>query len=88
MGLDIGPKTIELFKKELEGAKTVVWNGPMGVFEMEAFALWKRFEEVCNFKQKPKIRQSLVMAMLLYIQPGFKDKGLTLSTGLELPWKP
>ncbi len=38
MGLDIGPKTIELFKKELEGAKTVVWNGPMGVFEMSNFA--------------------------------------------------
>lgn len=38
MGLDIGPKSIEQFEKELEGAKTVVWNGPMGVFEMEAFA--------------------------------------------------
>ena len=38
MGLDIGPKTVELFKKTLEGAKTVVWNGPMGVFEMPTFA--------------------------------------------------
>ena len=38
MGLDIGPKTLELFKKELEGAKTVVWNGPAGVFEFEKFA--------------------------------------------------
>lgn len=38
MGLDIGPKSIAQFEKELEGAKTVVWNGPMGVFEMEAFA--------------------------------------------------
>lgn len=37
-GLDVGPKTIELFAKELEGAKTVVWNGPMGVFEMPNFA--------------------------------------------------
>ena len=36
--LDIGSKTVELFAKELEGAKTVVWNGPMGVFEMENFA--------------------------------------------------
>lgn len=34
MGLDIGPKSLELFAKALEGAKTVVWNGPMGVFEM------------------------------------------------------
>ena len=38
MGLDIGPKTIELFKNVLKEAKTVVWNGPMGVFEMPNFA--------------------------------------------------
>lgn len=38
MGLDIGPKTIELFKSVLADAKTVVWNGPMGVFEMPNFA--------------------------------------------------
>jgi phosphoglycerate kinase len=38
MGLDIGPKSIELFKDVLKDAKTVVWNGPMGVFEMPNFA--------------------------------------------------
>jgi len=38
MGMDIGPKTIELFTNELAGAKTVFWNGPMGVFEKEEFA--------------------------------------------------
>ena len=38
MGMDIGPKTVELFAKELAGAKTVFWNGPMGVFEREEFA--------------------------------------------------
>ena len=38
MALDIGPASIELFAKELEGAKTVVWNGPMGVFELSNFA--------------------------------------------------
>ncbi len=38
MGLDIGPKTLELFASELAGAKTVVWNGPMGVFEMKNYA--------------------------------------------------
>lgn len=38
MGLDIGPKTIELYKNALKDAKTVVWNGPMGVFEMPNFA--------------------------------------------------
>ena len=37
-GFDIGPKTIENYKKALEGAKTVVWNGPMGVFEFANFA--------------------------------------------------
>ncbi|MBP7462209.1 MAG: phosphoglycerate kinase [Candidatus Delongbacteria bacterium] len=38
MGLDIGPRSVKLFADELKDAKTVVWNGPMGVFEMEAFA--------------------------------------------------
>ena len=38
MGLDCGEATVELFKKELEGEKTVVWNGPAGVFEVEKFA--------------------------------------------------
>jgi len=37
-GLDIGPETRELFKRNLGQAKTVVWNGPLGVFEMEKFA--------------------------------------------------
>ena len=36
--LDIGPETVELFKRKLAGAKTVVWNGPMGVFEFPRFA--------------------------------------------------
>jgi phosphoglycerate kinase len=38
LALDIGPKTIQLFSKEIASAKTIVWNGPMGVFEMPAFA--------------------------------------------------
>ena len=38
MGLDIGPASIQLFANALKGAKTVVWNGPMGVFEMDAFS--------------------------------------------------
>ena len=38
MGLDIGPETIKLFTKAVKGAGTVVWNGPMGVFEFPAFA--------------------------------------------------
>lgn len=38
MGLDMGPKSIELFTKAVKEAKTIVWNGPMGVFEFENFA--------------------------------------------------
>jgi 3-phosphoglycerate kinase len=38
MGLDVGPKTIESYKKTLDGAKTIIWNGPVGVFEFDAFA--------------------------------------------------
>jgi len=38
MGLDIGPKTTEIYRSVIGGAKTVIWNGPMGVFEIEAFA--------------------------------------------------
>ncbi len=37
-GLDIGPKTVELFKKELQNAKTIIWNGPVGLSEYEKFA--------------------------------------------------
>ncbi len=37
-GLDIGSKTVELFKKELENAKTIIWNGPLGLFEYEKFS--------------------------------------------------
>ncbi len=39
MGLDIGPNTINLFSEAIKGAGTVVWNGPMGVFEMDRFAV-------------------------------------------------
>ncbi|MBR7139631.1 MAG: phosphoglycerate kinase [Lentisphaeria bacterium] len=38
MGLDIGPETVKLYADAIKGAKTVVWNGPMGCFEMEKFA--------------------------------------------------
>ena len=37
MGLDIGPEAIEAFSKVIEGSKTILWNGPMGVFEMDKF---------------------------------------------------
>ena len=38
IAVDIGPKTIKLFEQKLKSAKTIVWNGPMGIFEMDAFS--------------------------------------------------
>jgi len=47
IAVDIGPKTIALFKDKLKSAKTVVWNGPLGIFEMDAFS--KGTQEIANF---------------------------------------
>jgi 3-phosphoglycerate kinase len=46
MGLDVGPKTLAKYKEALAKAKTIVWNGPVGVFEFDAFA--KGTEEVAR----------------------------------------
>ncbi|MDE6195658.1 MAG: phosphoglycerate kinase [Erysipelotrichaceae bacterium] len=82
MGLDIGPKSIELYKKELEGAKTVVWNGPMGVFEMEAFA--KGTLEVCTAISELPGATTVIGggdSAAAAIQLGFKEKFSHISTG-------
>ena len=47
MGLDIGPETIKLFEDKLKTAKTIVWNGPLGVFEMDKFA--KGTKDIAGF---------------------------------------
>lgn len=82
MGLDIGPESVALFRKELEGAKTVVWNGPMGVFEFEAFA--NGTFEVC--KAITELPEALTVigggdSAAAAIQLGFKDKITHISTG-------
>ena len=38
LGMDVGPKTLELIKEELAHARSIVWNGPLGVFEFDSFA--------------------------------------------------
>ncbi|MDD2679609.1 MAG: phosphoglycerate kinase [Candidatus Omnitrophica bacterium] len=47
IAVDIGPETIKLFEDKLKSAKTIVWNGPLGIFEMDAFS--KGTEEVAEF---------------------------------------
>ncbi|MDD5560536.1 MAG: phosphoglycerate kinase [Candidatus Omnitrophica bacterium] len=47
IAVDIGPKTVKLFEEKLKSAKTIVWNGPMGIFEMDAFS--KGTQELAEF---------------------------------------
>ncbi len=47
IAVDIGPKTVKLFEDKLRSAKTIVWNGPLGIFEMDAFS--KGTKDVANF---------------------------------------
>ncbi len=81
-GLDIGPKTIELFRKTLQGAKTVVWNGPMGVFEMEKFAVGT--VEVCKAISELDGAMTVIGggdSAAAAKQLGFADKFSHISTG-------
>ena len=82
MGLDIGPETIKLYEEELKGAKTVVWNGPMGVFEMANFAKGTIgvCEAIANLSDATTIiggGDSAAAAMQL----GFAEKFSHISTG-------
>ncbi|OLU36719.1 phosphoglycerate kinase [Ileibacterium valens] len=82
MGLDIGPKSIELFKDTLQGAKTVVWNGPMGVFEMPNFA--KGTLAVCEAISELPGATTVIGggdSAAAAIQLGFEDKFSHISTG-------
>ena len=82
MGLDIGPKSVELFKKELQGAKTVVWNGPMGVFENPAYA--NGTIEVCKAISELPDAMTVIGggdSAAAAIQLGSKDKFTHISTG-------
>lgn len=81
MGLDIGPKTIVKFKEAIAGAKTVFWNGPMGVYEMPAFQ--KGTDAVAKF-----VSESDAMTVVgggdslaAINQSGFSSKISHMSTG-------
>lgn len=82
MGLDVGPETVALFTKELASAKTVVWNGPMGVFEMSNYAKGTIgvCEAIANLSNATTIiggGDSAAAAISL----GFADKFSHISTG-------
>ena len=80
--LDIGEKTIELFANELQGAKTVVWNGPMGVFEMSNFAKGTIgvCEAIANLEDATTIIGGGDSAAAA-IQLGYENKFSHISTG-------
>ena len=82
MGLDIGAESVALFKKALEGVKTVVWNGPMGVFEMSNYA--NGTIGVCKAIAELKDAKTIIGggdSAAAAIQLGFADKFSHISTG-------
>lgn len=82
MGLDIGPETIALFEKELADAKTVVWNGPMGVFELSNFA--QGTIGVCEAIAKLNEATTIIGggdSAAAAMQLGFAEKFSHISTG-------
>ncbi len=82
LGLDIGPKSIELFKNTLQGAKTVVWNGPMGVFEMSNYS--KGTIAVCEAISNLKDAFTIIGggdSAAAAISLGYQNKFTHISTG-------
>ena len=82
MGLDIGEASIKLFSDKLVGAKTVVWNGPMGVFEMPNFA--KGTIGICEAIANLKDAKTIIGggdSAAAAIQLGYEDKFSHISTG-------
>lgn len=81
MGMDIGPETIKLFSEAVKDAGTIIWNGPMGVFEFENFAkgTYKMAEAVANSKAITIIGGGDSAAAVG--QLGFADKMTHISTG-------
>jgi len=82
MGLDIGPKTVKLYATEIADACTIVWNGPMGVFETPTFATGTK--KIAKRSQRMRTLHPLSEAAtrsLLCNQAGVADKISHISTG-------
>ena len=82
MGLDIGPKSVENIKAALDGAKTVIWNGPMGVFEMDTFA--KGTISVCEALANLPEANTIIGggdSAAAVMKLGYADKVSHISTG-------
>lgn len=84
MGLDIGPQAIQVFSKAIENSKTILWNGPMGVFEMEKFAAGTKAVAEAVVRATEKGGFSLIGggdSAAAVNQFGFNDKVSYVSTG-------
>ena len=81
MGMDIGPKSVELYTEALKTAKTIVWNGPMGVFEMENFANGTKSIAKCLAELNATTIIGGGDSAAAATQFGFADKMTHISTG-------